>query len=109
MGLLDVFFGNKISKSVDQKPRTGFSNQYGEELARYLTESDVQLLNNAVDSNGGITAEIAETLKCVKYYKKIFDFNATDTGRELWRAGLCAEDARRLAGVIMRWAMGIKR
>jgi hypothetical protein len=109
MGLLDVFFGNKISKSVVQKPRTGFRNQYGEELASYLTESDVQLLNNAVDSNGGITAEIAETLKCVKYYKKIFDFNATDTGRELWRAGLAVEDAKRLAGVIMRWAMGIKR
>jgi hypothetical protein len=109
MGLLDVFFGNKISKSVVQKPRTGFRNQYGEELASYLTESDVQLLNNAVDSNGGITAEIAEALRCVKYYQHVFDFNATDTGRELWRAGLAVEDAKRLAGVIMRWAMGIKR
>lgn len=109
MGLIDFFFGNKISEPVDQKPRTGFRNQYGEELARYLTESDVQLLNNAVDSNGGITAEIVETLKCVKYYKKVFDFNATDTGRELWRAGLAVEDAKRLSGVIMRWAMGIRR
>lgn len=109
MGLLNFFFGNATSEPVNQKPRTGFCNQCGEELASYLTESDIQLLNNAVDSNGGVTAEIVETLKCVKYYKKVFDFNATDVGRELWRAGLAVEDAKRLAGVIVRWAMGIRR
>ena len=109
MGLLDIFFNNKNSEPVDSKPRTGFRNQYGEELARYLTESDGQLLNNAVDSNGGVTAEIFETLSNVKYYNKVFDFNATDVARELWRAGLAVEDARRLAGVIMRWAMGVRR
>lgn len=109
MGLLDIFFDNKYSEPVDHKPRTGFRNQYGEELASYLTESDVKLLNNAVDSNGGVTAEIVETLENVKYYKKVFNFNATDVGRELWRAGLAVEDAKRLAGLIMRWAMGVRR
>ena len=99
----------KPSDDIDEKPRTGFRNQYGEELASYLTESDVQLLNDAVDSNGGVTAEIVETLGCVKSYQKVFDFNTTDTRRELMRAGLFKEDASRLTGAVMRWAMGIRR
>lgn len=109
MGLLDIFFDNKYSEPVDPKPRTGFRNQYGEELARYLTKSDVQLLNVAVDINGDITEEIAKTLKCVRYWQKVFDFNAFDTRHKLMRAGLCKEDASRLTGVIMRWAMGVRR
>ncbi len=109
MGLLDFFFGNKTSKPVDQKLRTGFRNQYGEELARYMTESDVQLLNDAVDSNGDITEAIATTLKCVRYWQKVFDFNAFDTRHKLMRAGLCKEDASRLTGVILHCAMGIRR
>lgn len=109
MGLLDFFFGNKTSKPVDPKTATCFRNQYGEELARYLTESDVQLLNDAVDINGDIKEEIAKTLKCVRYWQKVFDFNAFDTRRELMRAGLCKEDASRLTGVILHWAMGVRR
>lgn len=85
MGILNFFFGNATSEPVNQKPRTGFRNQSGEELAIYLTESDIQLLNNAVDSNGGVTAEIVETLKCVKYYKKVL----TST-QPTW-AGSCGE------------------
>lgn len=109
MGLLDFFFNNKISEPVDPKPRTGFLNQHGEELAEYLTESDVQLLNDAVDINGDITEEIAKTLKSVRYWQTVFDFNAFDTRHKLMRAGLCKEDANRLTGVIICWAMGDRR
>lgn len=109
MGLLDIFFGNKISEPVDSKPRTGFRNQYGEELSEYLTEDDVQVFNYAVDGNGTVTASIKGILTDVEIHETVFSSDIIKLESRLARAGLSKEDACRLSSVVSRWAMGIRR
>lgn len=109
MGLLDFFFGNKISEPVDQKLRTGFRNQYGEELSEYLTEGDVQVFNYAVDGSGTITTSIGDILTDAEIHEAVFASEIIKLESRLARAGLSKEDACRLSSVVSRWAMGVRR
>lgn len=109
MGLLDIFFDNKISEPVDQKPRTGFRNRYGEELSEYLTEDDVRVFNYAVDGNGAVTSSVADILDDARVYGTVYAGELEKLRTRLMRAGLDEGDASRLNAVVSRWAMGIKR
>lgn len=109
MGLLDIFFGKSNGKSAVQKPRTGFRNRSGEELAEYLTEGDVGLLNYAVDGNGAVTARVTEISNDAELFEELSVLGLYKLEDQLVIAGLLREDAARITGVVSRWAMEIKR
>ena len=98
-----------LLEPVDQKLRTGFRNQYGEELSEYLTEGDVQVFNYAVDGSGTITTSIGDILTDAEIHEAVFASEIIKLESRLARAGLSKEDACRLSSVVSRWAMGVRR
>ena len=91
------------------KPKTGFKNGFGEDLAEYLSKYEVATLNDAVDCNGVLVGEIKEIGDDGRVYKRVFDGDVIEVENELRRAGVGLEDARAITSVVARWAVGVKR
>lgn len=91
------------------KPKTGFKNGSGEDLAEYLSKYEVATLNDAVDCNGTLVGKIKSISDDGRVYKGVFEGPVIELKNELRRAGVGLEDARAITSVVARWAIGVKR